>query len=147
LSQQKKKERSKKYRKKSKVFEVFPEIITNLQKGGKLDLADFEQLESIFGDRVKKALELVGEHKVRKYAFTPSGVIRWVVTGGTDKDYLVIEHTFCSCKDFLFNALYRREIPACYHLLAREIAEKTEKFEVITIEDQFYSEYMNKWLS
>ena len=132
---------------KLKVFEIFPDIISKLTKDGKLDLQDFEQLESIFGARVKKALELVGEGKVRKFIFKPSGVNRWVVTGGKEKNYLVLEHNFCSCKDFLFNALYRREIPSCYHLLAREIAEKTERYDEVIIEDEKYSEYMNKWLS
>lgn len=133
--------------KKSKVFEVFPEIVLQLKKDSRLSLEDIELLESIFGDRVKKALELVGEKKVHKYTFTPSGIIRWVVTGGKERDYLVIEHTYCSCKDFLFNALYRREIPSCYHLLAREIAERTEKYEEVTVKDELYSNFMDEWLS
>lgn len=133
--------------KKSKVFEVFPEIVLQLKKDSRLGLEDIERLESIFGDRVKKALELVGENRVHKYTFTPSGIIRWVVTGGKEKDYLVIEHTYCSCKDFLFNALYRREVPSCYHLLAREIAERAEKFEEVKVKDELYSNLMDKWLS
>ncbi len=144
---QKIKQKSPKKIKKSKVFEVFPEIVLQLNKDSRLSLEDIERLESIFGDRVKKALELVGENKVHKYTFSPSGIIRWVVTGGKDKDYLVIEHTFCSCKDFLFNALYRREIPSCYHLLAREIAERTEKYEKVNVKDELYSNLMDEWLS
>jgi len=141
------KQKSPKKIKKSKVFEVFPEIVLQLNKDSRLSLKDIERLESIFGDRVKKALELVGENKVHKYTFSPSGIIRWVVTGGKDRDYLVIEHTFCSCKDFLFNALYRREIPSCYHLLAREIAERIEKYEKVSVKDELYSNLMNEWLS
>ncbi len=133
--------------KKLKVFEVFPEIVLQLKKDSRLSLEDIEQLESIFGDRVKKALELVGEKKIHKYTFIPSGVIRWVVTGGKEKDYLVIEHTYCSCKDFLFNALYRRDVPSCYHLLAREISERTEKYEEVKVKDELYSSLMSEWLS
>ncbi len=126
---------------------MFPEIVLQLKKDSRLSLEDIERLESIFGDRVKKALELVGEKRVHKYTFTPSGITRWVVTGGKEKDYLVIEHTYCSCKDFLFNALYRREIPSCYHLLAREIAERTEKYEKVKVKDELYSNLMDEWLS
>ncbi|MHA1355266.1 MAG: hypothetical protein ACTSR1_08865, partial [Candidatus Heimdallarchaeota archaeon] len=87
----------------------------------------------------------IGENRVKKYLFTPSGVIRWVVTG-YEKDYLVIEQSFCSCKDFLYTALFKREVPSCYHLLAREIAERIEKYDEITIEDNLYATYMDEWL-
>lgn len=132
--------------KSSKAFEIFPQIIAHLKKGSKLTANDIENLEKFFGDRVQKALELIGEKKVKKYIFVPSGVIRWVVTG-QEKDYLVIERTFCSCRDFLFTALLRREAPSCYHLLAREIAERIEKFEEIKFDDEYYSENMAIWLS
>jgi len=132
--------------KSSKAFEIFPQIITHLKKGSKLTANDIENLEKLFGDRVQKALELIGEKKVKKYIFIPSGVYRWVVTG-QGKDYLVIEKTFCSCRDFLFTALLRREAPSCYHLLAREIAEKIEQFEEIILDDEKYSENMAIWLS
>lgn len=131
--------------KSAKAFEIYPEIVSNLKKGSKLSTKDMERLEKIFGDRVKKALNLIGENRVKKYLFKPSGVIRWVVTG-YEKDYLVIEQSFCSCKDFLYTALFKREVPSCYHLLAREIAERIDKFDEITIEDNLYTAYMDEWL-
>ena len=137
--------KSAKKAKSAKAFEIYPDIVSNLKKGSKLSTKDMERLEKIFGDRVKKALNLIGENRVKKYLFTPSGVIRWVVTG-YEKDYLVIEQSFCSCKDFLYTALFKREVPSCYHLLAREIAERIEKFDEITIEDNLYATYMDEWL-
>ena len=132
--------------KSSKAYEIFPKIISHLKKDSKLSLEDIEKLEELFGDRVKKALELIGESRVKKYIFTPSGIVRWVVSG-QEKDYLVIERTFCSCRDFLFTALLRREVPSCYHLLAREIAEQTEKYEEIILDDDDYKINMENWLS
>ncbi len=131
--------------KSAKAFEIYPDIVSNFKKGSKLSTEDMERLEKIFGNRVKKALNLIGENRVKKYLFTPSGVIRWVVTG-YKKDYLVIEQSFCSCKDFLYTALFKREVPSCYHLLAREIAECIEKYDEVTIEDNLYATYMDEWL-
>ncbi|MHA1125899.1 MAG: hypothetical protein ACTSO7_04765 [Candidatus Heimdallarchaeota archaeon] len=128
-----------------KSFEIYPDIVSNLKKGSRLSTEDLEKLEKIFGGRVKKALNLIGENRVKKYLFQPSGVIRWVVTG-YEKDYLVIEQSFCSCKDFLYTALFKREVPSCYHLLAREIAERIEKFDEIIVEDNLYTTYMDEWL-
>ena len=130
----------------SKAFEVFPDIISHLQKDSKLSISDIKKLEELFGERVQKALELIGESRVKKYIFSPSGIVRWVVSG-QEKEYLVIERTFCSCRDFLFTALLRREVPSCYHLLAREIAEQIEKYEEIILDDEQYRIKMDTWLS
>ncbi|NHK30147.1 MAG: hypothetical protein FK730_02260 [Asgard group archaeon] len=128
-----------------KSFEIFPIIFENFKEGSKLTITDIEHLESIFGDRVKKALELVGNNRVKKYIFKPSGVTRWIVNGHQN-DYLIIENSFCSCKDFLFHVLLKKTIPSCYHLLAREIAERTAKFTVVEVDDSNYSSYMENWL-
>ncbi len=128
-----------------KSFEVFPIILSKMKKDKRLTPADLTRLEDLFGDRVQKALELVASKGITKFTFTPSGVERWVVSGH-EKDYLVIENSFCSCKDFLFTALLRREAPSCYHLLAREIADLTDGFEEVKVEDNLYSSYMENWL-
>ncbi|NHJ31849.1 MAG: hypothetical protein FK732_03205 [Asgard group archaeon] len=129
---------------KMKSFQAFPKLLSKIKKGSKLSIVDIEYFEGIFGGRIRKALEVIGANGVKAYIFSPSGTIRWTVQG-QEKEYLVIENSFCSCKDFLFTALLRREAPSCYHLLAREIAERTEQFEKIEIEDNFFQEYMNKW--
>jgi predicted nucleic acid-binding Zn finger protein len=129
---------------KMKSFEAFPELLSKIKKGSKLTIKDIEFFESIFGDRVRKALEVIGANGVKKYTFSPSRISRWTVQG-QGKEYLVIENSFCSCKDFLFTALLRKEAPSCYHLLAREIAERTEHFENIAVEDNLFEEYMKQW--
>ncbi len=132
--------------KKMKSFQALPMLLSKIKKGSQLSMQDIEFFEGIFGDRVRKALEVIGSQGVRKYTFSPSGVIKWTVQG-QEKEYFVIENSFCSCKDFLFTALLRKEAPSCYHLLAREIAERTEHFVSITKDDKEFEEYMNKWFA
>ncbi|MFW9922441.1 MAG: hypothetical protein ACFFDW_04035 [Candidatus Thorarchaeota archaeon] len=129
-----------------KSFEIFPNILGDLKKGSKLTYEDIENLEKLFGERVKKALEIIGEKRIMKYHFQPSGIVRWVVKGD-EKNYLVIEQTFCSCKDFLFTAILKREVPSCYHLLAREVAEKIEQYQEVVVSDNEYPMLMDEWLS
>ncbi|MBD3189791.1 MAG: hypothetical protein GF308_04065 [Candidatus Heimdallarchaeota archaeon] len=125
-----------------KSFELFPTIISKLLEDGKLQYPDFEKLEELFGERVQKAIDSLTSLNVKKYLFTPSGIIRWVVIGSSGREYLLLSHSFCSCNDFLFNSLLRRETPSCYHLLAREIAELRGDFEVIQLSDRQYSQFM-----
>lgn len=132
-------------KKSQKAFEIYPKILTFIAEGKKLSVQDIEQLEETFGERVKKALELIGAKKVKKYLFTPSGVSRWVVEGH-EHAYLTLEHSFCSCKDFLFSSIMKRVIPSCYHLLARELAELSGKFEEIVVADEQYTTLIEEWL-
>lgn len=131
---------------KLKSFEVFPELLDFITKSKVLTVQDIDRLEDLFGDRVKKALELVGKGKVKKYIFQPSNIVRWAVIGHHN-NYLLIESSFCSCKDFLFQAIMKRTIPSCYHLLAREIAEITDKFSEVTLSDQDYSSFIDSFFS
>ena len=128
---------------KIKSYEVYPELLDFISIGSKLTIDDIEKLEQIFGERVKKALELVGRNRVKRYVFKPSNIVRWVVNGHNN-DYLLIESSFCTCKDFLFKAIMKKNIPSCYHLLAREIAERTNKFTEIVEEDQNYNDFMKR---
>ena len=43
---------------------------------------------------------------------------------GRDRDYFIVRRYFCTCKDFEFNVVLRRKRPACYHLVATEVAER-----------------------
>lgn len=43
---------------------------------------------------------------------------------GKDRDYFLVRRLFCTCKDFEFNVVLRRKKPACYHLIAIEVAER-----------------------
>ncbi len=128
-----------------KSFEAYPKILTHITIGSKLSTNDIKQLEELFGERLQKALELIAEHRVKKYVFLPTGITRWVISGH-ERNYLTIEHSFCSCQDFLYRALLKQDTPSCYHLLAREIAERINKFETIEVGDNLYESFMDQWL-
>jgi len=60
---------------------------------------------------------------------------------GRDRDYLLIRRLFCTCKDFEFNVVLRRKRPACYHLIATEVAERGGRNVVRELQlsvDEFY---------
>jgi len=73
-----------------------------------------QQIEIEHGNRGKKGLEIVRERRVKRYKDFH------IVVGETDE--YVVEGTFCTCKDFLFNA--SRSDVKCSHVIAVEIAEQ-----------------------
>ncbi|TFF84553.1 hypothetical protein EU523_01630 [Candidatus Heimdallarchaeota archaeon] len=129
-----------------KSFELFPNILHPLQSDEKIPLELIKKLEEhLSSARVKKALELVSKNNVKKYTFQPSGLAHWVVYG-IEHHYLVIDHLFCSCRDFLFSCIFQRKSPACYHLLACELAKKVGTYEEISLSDSEYDQLMDQWL-
>jgi len=73
-------------------------------------------IEERYGQRGKKALEIVDEGRVKKY------LDFFVVVGGSEEH--VVEEEFCSCRD----ALFRRR-GECAHVLAVRIAALTGLYE------------------
>ena len=73
----------------------------------------------------REALRAAREGRVVKIVFEPSGKVLWLVYGRKfRKTYLVIPGLYCSCRDFLVNVFLRGRASECYHLKAREIAER-----------------------
>jgi len=96
-------------------------------------------------ERLRKALEVVKEGRVKKYIFKPSLKTYWVVVGRT-RDYLVLPGRYCTCDDFFINAVARLKVKSCYHLLAQEIAEREGAFEVYEVDDEEGEKLLNEWL-
>ncbi len=58
---------------------------------------------------------------------------------GRDRDYFIVRRSFCTCKDFEFNVVLRRRRPACYHLVATEVAEREGTVRELRLSaDEFY---------
>ena len=57
---------------KMKSFQAFPKLLSKIKKGSKLSIKDIEFFEGIFGDRIRKALEVIGAKGVKRYIFSPS---------------------------------------------------------------------------
>ena len=71
------------------------------------------------GDRGRKAVQAVHDHRIRKYR-------DFFVVPGASGEYIVDEE-FCTCRDFLFRK------GRCWHVLAIRIASITGDFEEIDL--------------
>ncbi|MEM4315574.1 MAG: hypothetical protein QXI97_02630 [Nitrososphaerota archaeon] len=98
-----------------------------------------------YGELFEEAYQAVGDGKVKRYFFKPSGRVRWVVVG-RHRDYLILPTaSYCTCEDFFFRVL-SHEKPMCYHLLAQKIATITDRYEAIEEDDTWYPRLMREWL-
>jgi predicted nucleic acid-binding Zn finger protein len=102
------------------------------------------QLSEAFGSRFTKAWDAIQEEKVKKYVFSPSGRIVWIVVG-REREYQIMPAAgFCSCDDFYFRVM-DRETNICYHLIAQKLAEALTLYDNIEEEDRLYECLMEEW--
>jgi len=80
-----------------------------------------------------KAIELVRLRRIIKL-ISGSGKIIYIALGTTG-DYLLIPKLFCTCKDFELNVVIRRTKGTCYHLIALELALKSNSFRELRVND------------
>ena len=112
------------------------------KRTGQLCAAARNQLSAAFGDRYTNADMVVETGRVCRVAFQPSGRIVWFVSG-KEKEYLVLPHAgFCSCEDFYFRVISRKET-LCYHLLAQSLAEALNKYVRAEENDGRYNEIVD----
>ncbi|MCK4243574.1 hypothetical protein KAX03_01755 [Candidatus Bathyarchaeota archaeon] len=103
-----------------------------------------ETLSRALRKRFKRAYDAVKKGLVKKYVFTPSGKIVWIVTG-KEQDYQIIPLAdFCTCDDFYFRVI-NHEVALCYHVIAQKIAEFLVEYKEIEKPDEFYERQMMKW--
>ncbi|HIQ29720.1 MAG TPA: hypothetical protein EYH45_04065 [Candidatus Caldiarchaeum subterraneum] len=94
----------------------------------------------------EEAYHTVRSGRVKKYIFTPSRRILWIVVG-RQRDYLILQKAnFCTCDDFFFRVLDHAK-PMCYHILAVKIAELTNRYETVEESDSWYKRLLSEWLS
>ena len=102
------------------------------------------QLSDAFGSRFFKAWEAVQEDRVKKYIFSPSGRIVWIVVG-REREYQIMPAAgFCSCDDFYFRVM-DRVTNICYHLIAQKLADALTRYDKIDEEDRLYDCLMDEW--
>ncbi len=82
-----------------------------------------------YGNRGRKAIDLVRAGKVKKYRDF------FVVEGKGDR--YVVEGDFCTCRDYLYRL--SRNGGLCYHILAVRIAGATGQYEQV---DEWYSDHI-----
>lgn len=127
-----------------KEIKILKRICKKAKNKGELTENQLLQLSKALGSRFKKALETINEARVKKYIFSPSNRIVWIVVG-REREYQIMPIAgFCSCDDFYFRVM-EKDTNICYHLIAQKIAETLEKFDQIEEEDRLYDCLMEEW--
>jgi predicted nucleic acid-binding Zn finger protein len=91
------------------------ELFIRLENGRQLTPDLRREITCIFGDRGRKGLKAIDEHRIKKYR-------DFFVVVGTSDEY-VVEDEFCTCPDYLYRG------GSCWHVLAVRIASLTGDYE------------------
>lgn len=125
-------------------IEALNTICREAKAAGRLSGENLTALYELFGTRFTKALDALREGRVKKYVFSPSGKIVWVVVG-RERDYLIMpEAEFCTCDDYYFRVLDKK-IHMCYHILTQKIAANLGWFKIYQEADECHDMLMNEW--
>ncbi len=127
-----------------KEIKLLEKICKETKNTGKLTDNQLSQLSEALGSRFTKAWEAVQEERVKKYIFTPSCRIVWIVVGRETEYQIMPVAAFCSCNDFYFRVM-DKEANICYHLIAQKLAEALDLYDKIEEEDQLYDCLMEEW--
>ena len=127
-----------------KEIKVLEKVCEEAKSRGELTEDQLTQLSDAFGPRFTKAWDTIKEKRVKKYVFSPSGRIVWIVVG-REREYQIMPAAgFCSCDDFYFRVM-DREAHICYHLIAQKIADVLELYDKVEEEDRLYDCLMEEW--
>ena len=127
-----------------KEIKVLENVCEEAKTKGEITGKQQTQLSEALGSRFTKAWETLKEERVKKYVFSPSGRIVWIVVG-REREYQIMPAAgFCSCDDFYFRVM-DREVHICYHLIAQKIAEALGWFDKIEEDDEAYDFLMEEW--
>lgn len=127
-----------------KEIKILENVCEEAKIKGEVTDEHLAQLSEVFGQRFTKAWETLKEERVKKYVFSPSGRIVWIVVG-REREYLIMPAAgFCSCDDFYFRVL-DREVDLCYHLVAQKIADALGWYDKVEEEDRLYDSLMEEW--
>jgi len=103
-----------------------------------------ETLQKMFGERFNNGWELANSNKVRRYLFTPSERVVWVVQGRKKEYQIMPDIPFCYCDDYYFRVMDRKR-GLCYHIIAQRLAAALNKFESVSRKDSQYSDITSRW--
>lgn len=100
---------------------AFEEWVRDLETRGELTPDLVDRIVNLHGDRGRRAIEAVGEQRVKQYLdFT-------VVVGHSDE--YIVEGERCDCSDSRFNLDREDPTQRCWHELAAIIAERTDSLD------------------
>jgi predicted nucleic acid-binding Zn finger protein len=122
----------------------FRSILDEIEKKGSITEGLRKRLQVEYGLKFSNAEELVSSKAVKKYIFTPSLKVVWIVVG-REKEYFVMPGFYCQCDDFYINVVIRKRSKICYHLFAQALAERLGNFEVYEVPDSDFIRLNNEW--
>jgi predicted nucleic acid-binding Zn finger protein len=100
-----------------------------LEDDGELTSDAVDRIAAVHGDRGVKAIEAVGERRVKEYRdFT-------VVVGHSDEH--VVEDGGCQCEDARYNLDPDDPTELCWHVIAAKVARRID---ALDYHDMWYSE-------
>lgn len=123
---------------------ILPAHEIKMLEKGTLTQEDIQHFTEKYGKRFVRALRSVEENKVRRYHFSPSDTMTWIVKG-RGRDYLVIPDIYCTCRSFYQDVVISRESSMCYHLLAQKIAESRKQYQPIESTDSERRRFYIEW--
>jgi predicted nucleic acid-binding Zn finger protein len=123
---------------------ILEQICDELRSTPTLTQALWDRLRSSLGDRFEKAWQLVGQRRVKKYVFEPSGRVIWIIVGRESEYQVLPESGYCDCSDFYFRVV-DGEAGLCYHLMGQKLADALGKYEEVREGDEFYEPLMEEW--
>lgn len=127
-----------------KEIKILENICEEAKTKGEVTDEQLTQLSEALGSRFTKAWEALKEERVKKYVFSPSGRIVWIVVG-REREYQIMPAAgFCSCDDFYFRVI-DKEVHLCYHLIAQKLADALEMFDKVEEHDETYDFLMEEW--
>ncbi|MDG6918638.1 MAG: hypothetical protein JRN62_04280 [Nitrososphaerota archaeon] len=94
-----------------------------------------------YGRRFDKAAALVAAGGAKKHVFVPSNTTIYTVVGFAGDEVVDPVRPYCSCGDFFFNVMRKKE-EFCHHLLAYKMAEKLG-FDTVTFHDDEYDLFIS----
>ena len=120
--------------------------LTEVKKlsGESLTQNDIEYFLNKYGKRFVRALRVAEEKKVSMYHFRPSDTAVWIVRGRA-RQYMVIPKIYCTCRSFYQEVVISREINMCYHILAQQIAEIRNLYELVESTDTERHRMYSEW--
>lgn len=130
--------------KKDRELQELKKICMEMVKTKTITSPQMTHLSVLFGKRFDSAWKAINEGRVKKYVFSPSHRIVWIVVG-KERDYQILpEVNYCTCDDFYFRVIDGLT-HLCYHLIAQKVAEALDFYENIKGEDDLYGLLMGEW--
>ena len=130
--------------KKDRELQELEKICIDMVKTKTVTSLQMTRLGVLFGNRFDNAWKAINEGRVKKYVFSPSHRIVWIVVG-RERDYQILPAVnYCTCDDFYFRVIDGLT-HLCYHLIAQRVAEALDFFEKIEEEDDLYDLLMGEW--